>query len=305
LARSRTRLAQEPDAASGRVDCACVECDGDCRAPFDTVEYGFVPTKDSAKREYLNSSLEKSLHVLEFFDVENRSLSLSEIARRIGSTPGGATPILSTLERHGFVARDPETKRYRLGLTILERASCVLASLDASETAKPALRSLANELRVNAHLAVRYDAEVLYVHREEAAPAVVFQSIIGRRVPLYCTALGKVFLAFGPSPLLEEVLGAQLAAVTPKTLTTPRALRDDIGATRVRGFSIDDEEFHLGQVCVGVPIRDFQSRVVAAMSISIAKPRLEAEPLSMFSAELVKAGLSVSTALGNVTCKGG
>jgi len=276
-----------------------------CRAPFGIIEYHSMTPKDPAKREYLNSSLERSLRVLGLFDVENRSLSLSEIARRIGSTPGGATPILNTLEKHGFVARDPETKRYRLGLTILERANCVLASLDVGEAAKPVLRSLASELRVNAHLAVRYDAEVLYVHREEAAPAVVFQSIIGRRVPLYCTALGKVFLAFEPPSLLEEVLGAQLAPVTAKTLTTPRALRDDIEATRARGFSIDDEEFHLGQVCVGVPVRDFQSRPVAAISISIARPRLEAEPLSMFTEELVKAGLSVSAALGNVACKGG
>lgn len=261
--------------------------------------------KDAEKREYLNSSLERSLRVLGLFDAENRSLSLSEIAHRIGSTSGSATPILNTLEKHGFVARDPETKRYRLGLTILERANCVLASLDVGEAAKPVLRSLASDLRVNAHLAVRYDAEVLYVHREEAAPAVVFQSIIGRRVPLYCTALGKVFLAFEPPSLLEEVLGAQLAPVTPKTLLTPRALRDDVEATRARGFSIDDEEFHLGQVCVGVPVRDFQSRLVAAISISIAKPRLEVEALSMFAEELVKAGLSVSAALGNVACKGG
>ncbi len=261
--------------------------------------------KPEGKREYLSSSLERSLRVLRLFDAENRSLTLSEIARRIGSTPGGSTPILNTLEKHGFLARDPESKRYRLGLTILERANCVLVSLDVSEAAKPVLRALASELRVNAHLAVRYDSEVLYVHREEAAPAVVLQSIIGRRAPLYCTALGKVFLAFDAAPLVDEISSAQLAPVTPKTLTTPRALRDDIEATRARGYSIDDEEFHLGQVCVAVPVRDFQARLVAAMSISIAKPRLDAEPLTMFADELVAAGRQVSAALGNVIHRAG
>lgn len=269
-----------------------------CRHVFDIIEYPSMEAKGPKKREYLSIALERSLNVLHLFDAENRALSLSEIARNVGVTPGGATPILNTLEKHGFVARDPESKKYRLGLTILERANCVLASLDVTGAAKPVLRSLASELRVNAHLAVRYDAEVLYVHREEAAQAVVLQSIIGRRAPLYCTALGKVFLAFEAPELLEEMLGTRMAPVTPKTLTTPRALREDVEATRARGYSLDNEEFHLGQVCIGVPVRDFQGTLVAAMSISVAVQRLDAEPLEMFAREIVLAGSSVSTALG-------
>lgn len=251
-----------------------------------------------SESKYVNSSLEKSLRVLELFNLETQHLSLSEIARCIGATPGGLYPIVQTLLNHGFLEKDLDSKHYRLGLAILERANYVLSSLDVRERAKPVLKSLASELQVNAHLAVRYEDEVLYLDREEASSGVVFPSIIGRRVPLHCTALGKAFLASDPTAREEDIAKLDLLQITPKTITTPMRLRAELEKVYRQGYAIDDEEFHLGQLCIAAPVTDYQGRVVAAISISLTKARLETEPLKGFIDEIVRGGASLSRSIG-------
>lgn len=161
------------------------------------------------KERYLNTSLAKALRVLEFFNGVEQGLSLSEIAQRLGTKPGSAYPIVYTLHKFGYLERDPETKRYRLGLRILALANQILSSLDIREKAKPVLKKLARELEVNAHLAVLYEDEVLYLDREEAAPSAVISLVICRRVLSHCTVLDKVFLAHD-AEALERILGRGL-----------------------------------------------------------------------------------------------
>ena len=137
----------------------------------------------------------------------------------MGARPGSIYPILHTLQRFGYLNREEETKRYRLGMKFLVQAHHILGSLDIREQAKPVLRELARRIGVNAHLAILYEDEVLYLDREEAAASVVIPSVIGRRVPPHCTALGKVLLAHNPE-IAERVLGrAPLPSLTPVSYT--------------------------------------------------------------------------------------
>jgi len=264
--------------------------------PAETVEYVSMMAKPKRAR-YTSTSLTKSLRTLWLFDSETPSLTLSEIARRLGMTPGGVTPILNTMLEYRLLERDEASKRYSLGLGVLERANHVLTSLDFQDVARPILRKLARDLQVNAHLAVRYEQEVLYVNREEASSAVVFSSIIGRRAPLHCTALGKVFLADDPD-VLKSILATPLSTYTPNTLTTPVALREDIARVRESGVAVDDEEFHLGQICFAAPVRDFRGHVAAAVSISVSKARLEGERREAFVGEIKRAAAAISSLLG-------
>lgn len=143
------------------------------------------------KERYLNTSLAKALRVLDLFNGVEGGLSLTEIAQRMGTRPGSVYPIIYTLHKFGYLQRDSETKKYTLGLRILALANQILSSLDIREKAKPVLKRLAREHEVNAHLAVLYEGEVLYLDREEAAPSVVIPSVIGRRVPPIAPRWGK------------------------------------------------------------------------------------------------------------------
>lgn len=250
------------------------------------------------RERYLNTSLAKALRILELFDGDHRELSLSDLARGLGLRPGSIYPIVYTLWRHGYLERDPETKKYRLGLKFLLQANHILSSLDIREQAKPVIRRIAREFGVNTHLAVLYEDEVLYLDREEAAPSVVIPSVIGRRVPAHCTALGKVLLAFQPE-VAERVLSkGELPALTPKTITSPVGLRRELEGVRKAGYAVDDEEFHEGNVCVAAPVRNYRGTVVAAISLSLPKSRLEREPLERFVGAITEGALEISRSMG-------
>lgn len=250
------------------------------------------------RERYLNTSLAKALGVLDLFNGAPRGLTLTEVARAMGTRPGSIYPIVHTLQRFGYLDRDPETKRYRLGLKILAQANHILASLDIREQAKPVLRRLARALEANTHLAILYEDDVLYLDREEAAPSMVIPSVIGRRVPPHCTALGKVLLAHN-SDVAERVLGrGKLPALTPNTVTEPTTIRQELERVRQRGFAVDWEEFHEGNVCVAAPVRNYRGRVVAAISVSLMKSRLARDPLEQFACAVVQGAQDISAAMG-------
>lgn len=250
------------------------------------------------RERYINTSLAKALRVLDLFNDVEEGLSLSEIAQRMDTRPGSIYPIVYTLQKFGYLQRDPETKKYSLGLRILALANQILSSLDIREKAKPVLKRLARELEVNAHLAVLYEGEVLYLDREEAAPSVVIPSVIGRRVPPHCTALGKVLLA-QHQDVLEELLGkGPLPALTPNTITNPELLRRELERVRKQGYAIDWEEFHEGNICVAAPVYNYRGKAVAAISVSLPKARLTHDSLDRFVQAVVGAAYEVSSAIG-------
>ncbi len=248
---------------------------------------------------YINTSLAKALKLLDLFSGEESHYTLTEMARACGTQAGTIYPIVYTLEKFGYLVRDGKNKRYRLGLRILAHANQVLATLDIRDQARPVLRELATTLICNAHLAVPYEGEVLYLDREQAAPSVVVPSVIGWRAPLYCTALGKVFLALCPE-VEESFCGTALEMVprTPNTITNFEVLTHELRSIREAGYGYDREEFHLGNTCIAAPIRDYRADVIAAISISTATSRFEYEPREKFLKAVVEGAWRISSSLG-------
>lgn len=246
----------------------------------------------------MNTSLAKALAVLDLFNEKDTKLTLTEIAQRMGTRPGSIYPIVYTLLKFGYLERDAETKKYSLGLKILALANQILSSLDIRERAKPVLKKLARELEANAHLAVLYEDEVLYLDREEAAPSVVIPSVIGRRVPPHCTALGKVLLAHNPEALERILAKGPLPALTPNTITNPEVLRRELERVRTQGYAVDWEEFHEGNICVAAPVRNYRGRVVAAISVSLPKARLAHNSLERYTQAVLEGSRVISSALG-------
>lgn len=270
--------------------------------------WGFVEVKISSsmaktteKPRYVNTSLSKALTLLDLISNAPEGLTLTEAARAMGVRPGTIYPTVYTLHWFGYLDRDPETKRYRLGLKILAQAHHILSSLDIRERAKPVLRRLARELECNAHLAILYENEVLYLDREEAAPSVIIPSAIGRRVPPHCTALGKVLLAFAPDAAERVLSVRRLPALTPHTVTEPTVLRQELERVKEQGFAVDWEEFHEGNVCVAAPVRNYRGRVVAAVSVSLMRSRLARKPLDSFTQAVLHGAAEISAAMGCAT----
>lgn len=251
-----------------------------------------------AEKRYINTSLAKALRVLDLFASGQRDYSLTELANRLETLPGSIYAILCTLEEAGYLVRDPITKRYALGLKLLAHSNSVLASLDVRDVAKPVLQSLASSLEANAHLAVLYGVEVLYIDRREFAQSVIIPSLIGRRVFSHCTSLGKVLLAYNPAEREQVLSVPELPAVTRWTVTDPTILRVELAQVRSQGYALEKEEFHEGNICIGAPVFSHREAVIAAISVSLSKSRFQHESIQPFIDTVVEGGNKISLSLG-------
>ena len=117
---------------------------------------------------------------------------------------------------------------------------------------------------------------------------------VGRRLPACCTASGRVFLAFLPPEAVEPLLNAPLTAYTEKTITSPARLREELEATRQRGYSFDDGEFEDEIRAISAPIRDIDGNVIAAMSIPGPTNRITPERIPELAEALVETANAVS-----------
>ncbi len=254
-------------------------------------------TKTSGR--YVNKSLGRALAVLDVFQSSADRLTATQIARHLGLRYVGTLyPILATLENGGYLVRDNH-KRYALGLKFLERANLVLQRLDLRDAAQETLREIAQRHSVNTHLAVLYEHTVMYLQREEGYPSVIIKEVVGQRVPAYCTALGKVLLAALDEQVLNDYLSsAVLTPLTPYTITDAARLTEELKRVREQGYAVDNEEFHEGSLCVAAPVRDYQGKVIAAVSLSVPKPLAAGGGLAQLIETIQEAGTTISSRLG-------
>jgi len=244
------------------------------------------------------SSVANATRLVKAFSDTEYEIGISNLARRLGLAKSAVHRIASTLVEAGFLARNPETGAYRLGLELFELGMLVRRKMNVVSEARPYLRALMERTGESAHLTVLDDASVLYVNNIASPQAIRMQSNLGARVPAHCCSEGKALLAFRPAPIVESVIAAGLAARTPKTIVTPQRLRDELALVRGRGYALDDEELEIGLRAAAAPIRDHRGDVIAAVSIAGPVQRVSKKALQRFAADAVATGRTISQRLG-------
>lgn len=206
--------------------------------------------------------------------------------------------LLQTLLKRGYAVQDPSSGRYRLGLKFLELGAVVLGGLSIRTIAQPHLHRLMEATRETVHLGLLEGHEVVYADKIECPQTIRMYSQVGRRSPLHCTALGKALLAFQSEPLFQDLIGAGLRRYTPRTVTRPGRLRQELRRIRAEGVAIDAEEFEEGLRCVAAPIRDHTEAVVASIGIAGPAVRLGPDRLPGLIKHVRDAADAVSADLG-------
>lgn len=215
------------------------------------------------------TAVERALNILEAAAHRRDGLTNSEISRKLGIPKSSASYILRTLERRGYLRRETESGRYRLGLKILSLGGDVQANLDIAEVALPFMRALVEKIHMTVHLAVLDQGEAVYIEKVEAPGFFKVNTWIGRRMFLHSTSVGKCLLAWLPKHEIETLVKQQgLKKRTPKTITAITKLITDLERTKAEGYAVDDEENSLGARCLGAPVFDVTGNVVAALGAS-------------------------------------
>lgn len=222
-------------------------------------------------RESGRSVTSRVLAVLAAFDAQRSVLGVTDIARRSGLAVSTAHRLVAELEEWGALARRPDG-RYEVGRRLWQLGLLAPVHRELRDVALPHMQDVLAATGENVHLAVRDDMQALYVERLHGARAVPVVSGSGVRLPLHATGVGKVLLADAPTAVVARVL-ADLAPVTPYTVTDPERLRAQLAEVRRRGFARTSEEMTLGTVSIAVPVRDAAGRARAALGVVVPNTR--------------------------------
>jgi DNA-binding IclR family transcriptional regulator len=245
------------------------------------------------------STLDKGLRVLEALSRSaTGSESLTTLSRAVGLHRTTVFRILGTLRARGYVIRESDTDRYRLGVRVLTLAGAVLDDLDVRQIARPALEALNRASRELVFLSVMEGGEVVTVERLESDQPLTLRAQLGSRRPAHCTAAGKAFLAVMPEAEREAILRKPLASFTPHTITVPDVVRQQLSEVRARGFAWDDEEYFDGVRCVAAPVFGIERRIMGVVSLAAPTVRTPWERLWRLGAEVRATARAISASLG-------
>lgn len=245
-----------------------------------------------------STAVERALNILEAAAHRRDGLTNSEISRKLAIPKSSASYILRTLEHRGYLRRDAETGRYRLGLKILSLGGDAQANLDLADIALPFMRSLVDRVHLTSHLAVLDQGEAVYVEKVEAPGFFKVNTWVGRRMFLHSTSVGKALLAWLPKHEMETILREHaMKKRTPKTITTISRLLADLEHVRQNGYAVDDEENSLGARCLGAPVFDAAGNVVAALGVSGTLTQLDEANLSKIVEALKETARRISRQL--------
>jgi DNA-binding IclR family transcriptional regulator len=249
--------------------------------------------------------VDRVVDILESFVRLGPELGVSDISRALGLKKATTHRLLASLRRRGIVAQDPQTRRYRLGMKLWELGQLATTGVDWLERLKPFLQELTDVTGETTHLAVLNDGQVLYVEKVESTRSLRMPSQVGRRLPAHCTGVGKALIAFLPEEVVRSLVARRgLPTFTPNTITDQVRLEAELATIRGRGYSVDDEEIEEGLVCIGAPVRDHTSHVVAAVSIAGPSSRLRPDTIERHAESVVRIAEAMSAALGSPGASG-
>lgn len=246
-------------------------------------------------------SVDRAFDILEA--LRTGEVGLVDLSKRVGLNKSTVHRLLNTLIYRGYVTQNLENHKYKLTLKFLDIGSKVLNSLDIVSIAKPHIKKLAEMTNEVVHLVSIEGKEIVYIDKIESNNTIRMHSYIGKRIPIYCTAVGKAYMAYLEddefSNLWNEIQDS-LVNLTKNTITSRDGMLKEIDSIRYKGYAIDNEENEEGVVCAGAPIFNYDKSIKYAISISTPKMRIDKNKIETFGNLVKKTAKEISKDLGYV-----
>lgn len=244
---------------------------------------------------YTVPGLARGLQLLMQFNRDERELNGAELSRRMGLPRASVFRMLFTLEQSGFLERCSDGVSYKLGLSVLRLGFELLASMELTEVGRPIIDELRDRSGFSAHLVVRDARDVVFIAKAAGNNAMFHSIQVGARLPAHATVLGRTLMSDLDMAQLSKLFPeTKLQKFTPKTPTDVKALKVLIDQDRDRGYGVSMGGYETGISTIAAPVFNEQSRVAAAISISVPTQRIDDEVL-MPLVNLVKAAADQMT----------
>lgn len=244
------------------------------------------------ERKLTVRAVERALDILVCFTTET-DLSLTEIASRIGLHKSTVHRLLTTLEERGFLIRNQETDKYRVGLRIWELAAKSSRDDDPALILLPEMEKLRDLIGETVSLYLRDGKERIRIQAVQSNQAIRRVAPIGMRAPLTVGASSKVLFIFAQ----EEVQQQLLQTLDWSGEEEKQSYLDQLEAIRRLGYATSSEEREPGAAAVSVPIFDRSHHLAAALAVSGPVHRLTKQKMQQFAPAISEAAVRMGNML--------
>src|SRR5438046_111414 len=253
---------------------------------------------DAPKRSYNITALQRGLRLLQLFSESARGLTAKQVAVFSRLPASTVHRFLANLEGTGFLNCSGDGV-YHLGIACFSIGHAALGQLDIRRLSLPYLQALNQHTRETIHLTVRQGQTAVYLEKLDSPEHLRIFSRIGALVPLYCTAVGKVLLAYMPQAELETTLSQiEPRRLTANTIASRQELEQHLHRVRKAGHAFDLEEHEPHIRCIAAPIWDHTGAVNASLSLTAPAVRMAVPRLRQLAPLIQEAGLRISRELG-------
>ncbi|EOG7787841.1 DNA-binding transcriptional regulator KdgR [Vibrio fluvialis] len=230
---------------------------------------------------------------------EQKEIGVSELSQRLMMSKATTYRFLQTMKSMGFVAQEGEADKYKLTLKLFELGAKSLEYVDLIELADKEMRYISEQTNEALHLGSLDENAIIYIHKIDSGYNLRMQSRIGRRNPLYSTAIGKVLLAERDEQFVRDTLeGVEFIKHTDRTLENVEQLLEELALVRTQHYAEDNEEQEPGLRCIAAPVYDRFGHVIAGLSMSLPTIRFDEQRMGYYVDLLQTAGRNISLQLG-------
>jgi IclR family KDG regulon transcriptional repressor len=248
---------------------------------------------------YHLACVERVMKALDAFTPDTPELRLTDLSERLSLPKSQILRIVSTLESGGYLDRDPETKRYRLGIRVFQLGMIVREELDLRRVARPILVALAGETLETVGLIVAYPTGPICVDVIQSPKGLRVYAHVGRHMPWNAGTSGKVILAFLPEEQRETILNAgRFRRFTEHTITDPDRLRGVLDTIREIGYHVSARDLDEDAAGVAAPLFDHNGRIAGAISLAAPMSRMLDEDMERLICKVRGATEEISRQLG-------
>jgi DNA-binding IclR family transcriptional regulator len=242
--------------------------------------------------------LEKAFRILSLFDERGKALTVKEISELLEYNKSSALRIIRNLEEFAYLERVEGSQAYKLGFGIYTLGQLAESYEHIRKAAKPYLEELWRLCGETVHLAVMHNGQALYIDKIESTRTLRIISRVGASLHCHCSGVGKVLLsALNKKQLMGVIDEWGLPKKTENTFTDISAFQEELERIRENGYALDNEEIEYGLKCVAAPVRNELGKVVAAVSISGPRDRIDAD-LEEYRKKVVETAEMISKKIG-------
>lgn len=244
------------------------------------------------------SSVLKVFNIMEALG-EQKEIGVSELSQRLMMSKATTYRFLQTMKMLGYISQENEADKYSLTMKLFELGAKSLEYVDLITLADKEMRVISEKTNEALHLGALDENAIIYIHKIDSNYNLRMHSKIGRRNPLYSTAIGKVLLAERDESFVRETLSeVNFIKHTDKTLLNTEQLLAELDIVRKQHYAEDNQEQEPGLRCIAAPIYDRFGSVIAGISISFPTIRFDEERMHYYVDLLHQAGKNISSQLG-------